>query len=567
MQETARQIAALEAMRAEQSARIFASRAETGGGLVLLRNLQSQPHLNGTIARIVASCAAPRRPSAGRMAVRLDDDSIISVRFENALPEVPVGTRIAVGSGCTMSRGGGFKVDASFGSIIEVREGGFRVVVRVDAVYDSLCEGARRPASAAESAGSLVTLQPWDKNALILEADCCKLAELIRKASGFERPFALAISAGSSRDECEAARDELRAAETAAGRWVALENQANMIKLAALTRLQILRRLAYAHAACPGHQPPLLDCQAAWALCDKADALRADHAEWFEAFPAPLTKPLYAECAHTCLVRAHLLLEHDAPFMQATPHLYNAVRDGSAKAAAKAARHEQIMSLLGHAEQYARETFADDEALQYTTFEKRVLCLVDFHSPQDTVSFAPARAGSHRHDGGSLAGRAAHAPSDLPARRVGEIYLEQLASADAELRARIQEGEARVDDEASTATRAGEALDDGMGFTHPTPNDGDGSPAQGAAVAPPPHPTAPPRGRSSPPPWPPLGRLDGLHQGGTAVERWRSHREGLEEAKRRLLNWMEPFPDTRLLNWLERFPRYEDHADVCEPCR
>ena len=578
MEETARQIAALEAMRAKQAAQIFASRADTGGGMVTLRQLTSQPQLNGTIARIVASCVAPRRPSAGRMAVRLDDESIISVKFENALPEVPVGTRCAVDSGCTMSTGGGFRVDADFGSIVEVREGGFKVDVSVDATYDpSLRECKRR----------LVTLQPWDQHALILEADFRKLAAHVSQASGFERPFALSIAEGSSEDGCEAARAQLRAAAAAARRWVCLENQANMVKLAALNQLQvarcsisrsisrsicrsilrldapvrcslsnwlhsrcmrpcrhrpspsdsqILRRLAFAHATCPGHQPPVIECQVALRACEDADAL-LEHEEWFGAFPAPLTKRLYLERGYLCLIRAHMLLAYPgtspAILQPSLPPLSPAssaaagsgataashetiassAADGSV--ATTAARHDTVISLLGQAEQYAGDAFADDEALRYTTFEKRVLCLVEFHTPDDAVSFTPhghqdGRQDGHQ-DGHQDGGEGASAPSSRPARQVGELFLKQLEDADAALQARSQ-GAACDDPE-----RAGPAVDC--------------DPLSAACAL----------------PFPPLAFL-------AAPGRWQAHRANLLEAR------------AGLRNWLARSRSDEEHADVCEPC-
>lgn len=270
--------------------------------------------------------------------------------------------------------------------------------------------------------------------------------------------------------------------------------------------------------------------------CEDADAL-LEHEEWFGAFPAPLTKRLYLERGYLCLIRAHMLLAYPgtspAILQPSLPPLSPAssaaagsgataashetiassAADGSV--ATTAARHDTVISLLGQAEQYAGDAFADDEALRYTTFEKRVLCLVEFHTPDDAVSFTPhghqdGRQDGHQ-DGHQDGGEGASAPSSRPARQVGELFLKQLEDADAALQARSQ-GAACDDPE-----RAGPAVDC--------------DPLSAACAL----------------PFPPLAFL-------AAPGRWQAHRANLLEAR------------AGLRNWLARSRSDEEHADVCEPC-
>lgn len=62
------------------------TRARHGDALVTLYGLTSMPQLNGMVVKLVSNDVAPKQPSSGRIAVRLPDERIISVKVANATP-------------------------------------------------------------------------------------------------------------------------------------------------------------------------------------------------------------------------------------------------------------------------------------------------------------------------------------------------------------------------------------------------------------------------------------------------------------------------------------------------
>lgn len=429
----AQQLSALEHARALASANIFEERAKTGNALVTLQGLKSKPHLNGATATIVANDVAPHAPSAGRMAVRLADDKIIAVKFENALPTVPVGTRVAINSELQGARGGGFVVDAEFGEIAS-SDGSGVVHVRVD--------GALRQAVKPRS----VPLS-WATETLVLEADFRKLAAHVAAAAGFERHLMVITDIAEADDVRRAALVRLRECATAAQRWRRLENHAQCIKIAALNELQALRRLGDAHVA-------LAEPGQVLVVRDEARALLAAQFLWGQ-FPAPLLPQLHQERARLCLLQAKVLVE--------SPELRIADEG-----------HAEVGALLSSAAQDA--VFARDEHLGRMVLVQQAHCLMHFARPSDLIAIGGAGAAAAVDDGG--APTEGEGASDMPARQAGASLLEQIEAAERLLRQTAGgeggEGAARVQLELERVRGAGEALREWLGVMGSwTPHAGD----------------------------------------------------------------------------------------------
>ena len=417
--EPAQQLSALEHARALASANIFEERASTGNALVTLQGLKSKPHLNGAVATIVASGIAPHAPSAGRMAVRLADENIIAVKFENARPTVPIGTRVAINSELQGARGGGFVVDAEFGEVSEVTDGSGVLAVRVD--------GALRQAARPRP----VPLS-WATETLVLEVDFRKLATHVAAAAGFERHFTTVSDTAEAADARRAALVGLRECAAAAQQWRRLENHAQCVKLAALNELQALRRLGGAHVAM-GEPGRVL------AVRDEARALLAERFLW-EQFPAPLLPSLYQERARLCLLQASVLVE--------SPELRGADEG-----------HAEVGALLSSAAQDA--VFARDEPLGRAVLVQQARSLVHFARPADLIATGGARASSAATADGVVPSEG-EGGSEMPARQAGAALLEQIDAAERLLQraggGQGGEGAARAQLELEQMRVAGETL-------------------------------------------------------------------------------------------------------------
>ena len=294
------QIAALEAARAQTCAKLFSEMAESGNAIITLRGLKSAPNLNGTLATIVANNVAPRKPAAGRMAVRLADDSVIAVKYEHASPEIMIGTRVAVNPELGISKDGGFAVEAGLGSVVECN--GMKCHVLVDGAH-----GRQSPCGT-----STVVAEPWtNPGSLVLEASFCKQAELIATASTIDNDARAVHSAGTA-EARQLGKARLRRAADAALRWYQLENHFGVRSLAALNQLAALRRLLHAQVMeAAGHS--------ALETLKEAMALLGRTALW-ERFPGAVMPRFYVECANIYLEKANLALGYPNLRSEADTH-------------------------------------------------------------------------------------------------------------------------------------------------------------------------------------------------------------------------------------------------------
>ena len=351
-----KQMAALEAARAQASANLFGERADTGNVIVTLRDLKGAHHLNGTLATIVANGVAPRKPAAGRMAVRLADQSVISVKYENADPTIAAGTRVAVNPGLMQTGEGGWRVAAELGSVLECV--GLKCRISIDGVI------GMKPLM--EPRAELV--EPWspplsNSNAtLVLEAPFLKQARLIEAAASFVND-ARTAQEGVTADARQAGKARLRAAANAALEWRKLENHPGVCSLAALNQLGALRCLLECQLnECSGHS--------ALATVTEAMALLR-HAGLFARFPGELMARYYHDCAHLYLAKASLALGY--------PNL-RAERDS----------YEGVMEDLNFARQYS--DWLEDDVLRFNVLNRMVVCLTTFQSPS-----APTRVQGTYH--------------------------------------------------------------------------------------------------------------------------------------------------------------------------
>ena len=349
-----KQIAALEFARSEASAKIFAERAATGNALVTLRNLKSAALLNGTHATIIANSVAPHKPSAGRMAVRLADDTVIAVKFENALPTVAAGTRVAVNPELAMCKEGGFLLEADLGVVAEWIDGGGSCRVKIDSVYG-------KPKSALRERDVVVAL--WKTGAadtLVLEEPFLRQAATISTAARIDAKAAATRRAATA-EARQAGKAELRSAADAARRWRQLENHAHCRSLAALNELGALRQLINCHLAEHQGQP-------AKEVGAEAFALLGDR-HLFASFPPQIIGRFYCECANLYLQKAQCVLGY--PLLRAAGDT-----------------HDLVMMDLNSARQYAEEL--KDDALKFMVLNQVVVCLITFHQPTDRIKTADA---------------------------------------------------------------------------------------------------------------------------------------------------------------------------------
>lgn len=297
------QIAALEAARAQAAqacAKLFCEMAESGNAIITLRGLKSAPNLNGTLATIVANNVAPRKPAAGRMAVRLADESVIAVKFEHASPEIATGTRVAVNPELALSKDGGFAVEAGLGSVVECN--GMKCHVIVDGAH------GRQPPWAT----STVAVEPWTKaGSLVLEASFCKQAELIATASTIDND-ALAVQDAGTAEARQLGKARLRKAADAALRWYQLENHVGVRSLAALNQLAALRRLLHAQSMEAAGHSALVTLKEATALLGRTTL--------WERFPGAVMPHFYVECANVYLEKANLALGYPNLRSEADTH-------------------------------------------------------------------------------------------------------------------------------------------------------------------------------------------------------------------------------------------------------
>jgi hypothetical protein len=362
-------------------------RAETGNALVTLHGLSSKPELNGKLVQLVANTVAPRTPSAGRIAVRLADESIISVSAKNALAGgVTVGTRVSVGGDVRfLKRGDGWKVEQEYGAVTEVLDNGGCVVQ-----IDSAVGMSPVPRMATLSFGN---------DSYLLEEDAKRVASLVDAASGWDCHATLAHDAKASTKLRTAALAKLRIAADAAARWLVLENHASMRCLAALTQLQLLRHLAEGYTELipcvdePAESTPADGSSAESTSADSmssAESTSAENApeaaltgsdciesaqrvlaqvaaltarsELWASFPSDLLGALYREHCLVSLARPALLLQHTAA---------RSPSDG----------YESLMGSLFTASQYA--DLATDAPCRFRTLRAMVACLTAFHCAHD----------------------------------------------------------------------------------------------------------------------------------------------------------------------------------------
>ena len=345
------QIAALQVARSKASAKIFAERAATGNAIVTLRDLKSASHLNGTNATIVANCVAPK-PAEGRMAVRLADDSIIAVKFENALPTMAVSTRVAINPELVLLPRGGFKVEADLGRVVEWLEGGLRCRVTVDGVHS-------KPASSSSLAVPRdIIVEPWKKEAvdtLVLEEPFKKQSQLIAAAAHWDQKRAEARGA-STAEARQAGKAALRAAADAARRWRLLENHAHCRSLAALSELALLCRLVDCHLAEQSGHSAKEALKEAFALLEQA--------QLWKAFPPAVMPRYYCECANLYSHKASLALGY--PLLRAPEDT-----------------HDLILADLNCAKQYAEAL--QDDVLRGRVVSQMASCMTTFKLPTDEV--------------------------------------------------------------------------------------------------------------------------------------------------------------------------------------
>lgn len=337
-------------------------RAETGNVLVTIHGLNSKPELNGKLVQLVANAVAPRTPSAGRIAVRLADESIISVNAKNALPGgVTVGARVSVGGDVRyLKRGDGWKVEQEYGVVTAVLDHG-GCTVDIDS---AIGKEAVAPRTATLTFG---------RDSYLLEEDAKRVATLVDAASGWDCHVQQAHDTTASSESRYAGLSKLRTAADAAARWLVLENHASMRCLAALTQLQLLRHLAEVYAdliACEstptdspaGETVRSAHIESARGVLSDADALTG-RTELWACFPSDLMGALYREHCLVSLARPALLL-------------------GPAGARSVADGYESLMGSLFTASQYA--DLATDAPCRFRVLRHMVLCLTAFHAADGT---------------------------------------------------------------------------------------------------------------------------------------------------------------------------------------
>ena len=325
-------------------------RAETGNALVTLHSLGSKPELNGAVVQLVANAVAPKPPSAGRVAVRLADDSIISVSVKNATAGgAPVGSRVSVGGDVVyLLHGDGWRVEQEYGVVTEVTTAG-GVVVEID--------------SATGKAVNPRTVSLFfSKDCFLLEPTARRIVDLVNAASGWDSHAQTARDANATDEARTEAMKKLRDAADAAAKWLSLENHASMRCLAALTHLQLLRTLADAPVRIRNPSSDLAEVDPqlvsfALAILEEAEALMQRHELW-SAFPTDLMGGLYREHCFLHLARPMLLLAHPAK---------RAPADG----------YELLMGGLFTASQYC--DLASEAASRFVILGQMALCLTSFH--------------------------------------------------------------------------------------------------------------------------------------------------------------------------------------------
>ena len=173
------------------------------------------------------------------MAVRLSDESIIAVKYDNALPTIAIGTRVAVNPELTLISDGGFQVEAELGSVVECADGGLKCHVRIDAVR------GKPPLAEPRT----IIVEPWTAHdTLVLEAAFLRQANLITTASTIDLDARAVRDAGTAESR-QVGKVRLRHAADAALKWRQLENHSGVVCLAALNQLAALRRLLHCHLA------------------------------------------------------------------------------------------------------------------------------------------------------------------------------------------------------------------------------------------------------------------------------------------------------------------------------
>lgn len=402
--------------RPAAASQLLLSRAVNGDALVTLHGIAKMPQLNGMVVKLVANGVAPKAPSTGRIAVRLPDENIISVKVENATPGgAAPGQRVSVGGEVRSSAEGGWIVEQEYGEVTAVHAGGEGISVAIDSAIGK----ATAPRTATLS---------FVKDTFLFEADARFRAELISAASGWAASVDASLAPASlDEDGTEAALESaaaersaavtrLRTAAHAAARWLAIENHVAMRGLAALMRLELLRHIAAAQAHALVDCGPSGDAAAAEADChaalDRAEHLASVQHYW-AAFPTSMLDDMYREHCLVHLARPVMLLEQ----LQ---------RRGSVRS-----DYSSLMHRLFTASRYA--DLAADAHGRFTVLCHMATCLRLFQraeSPTPIAFPSPAWPFSAGEDG---EGRTPPSMKKMLAKAAALTLLEELARAYREL--------------------------------------------------------------------------------------------------------------------------------------
>lgn len=292
------------------------------GELVTLSGLVGAAHLNGTVVVVVAPEDAPKRPAAGRVAVRLHDNSVLSVKEANVVPGAPVSTRVVVrgemGSAAyelAMSSG-----SPATGTVLAKLDAGAVLVLLDD--------------------GNEVEVQCGNLQAA---ATVGALSELYELAEEGRQAAQAATMMGSS--ERKALRGKMAASIDAARRLRLMCDHPSQKSMAALTELELLRHSS--DAEMEAMRPRLALDQ-----CDRALALARDRPLWL-GLPPPdneLAEGLHrSHGTSVCLVllnRVRLLDSHPSLRGEADTDELLLQHLHSAMGAAKAVEDQQAVKMV-----------------------------------------------------------------------------------------------------------------------------------------------------------------------------------------------------------------------------